>query len=81
MAAKKGHHEVVAVLVAYNADTTIKDKVLYMCHPCCMKCTNMHWGDVHIARHFMIEWPTNFHYLCSIFSLPWMSLFSPLPVL
>ncbi|KAL5505106.1 hypothetical protein EMCRGX_G006487 [Ephydatia muelleri] len=26
MAAKKGHHEVVAVLVAYNADTSIKDK-------------------------------------------------------
>eukprot|EP00731_Ephydatia_muelleri_P037641 Em0527g1a len=26
MAAKKGHHEVVVVLMAYNADTTIKDE-------------------------------------------------------
>ena len=30
MAAKKGHHEVVVVLMAYNADTTIKDEVLVL---------------------------------------------------
>ena len=34
MAAEKGHHEVVAVLVAYNADTTIKNKVLNFHNVC-----------------------------------------------